>query len=90
MIRDYIEGKQTLAQLASKYGVNEKTIRRDLKSMQYVQKISMYKHVVIQMDATYWGRGFGLMLIKDALSKKILWCKYVTRETIVSYMESLK
>lgn len=38
MITDYIEGKQTVSQLASKYGVNERTIRRDLASMRYVRK----------------------------------------------------
>ena len=89
VITDYIEGKQTVAQLAAKYGVSEKTIRRDLKGMRYVQKISKDKHVIIQMDTTYWGRGFGLMVIKDALRKKILWRKYVNHETIASYMEGV-
>ena len=59
IITDYIEGKQTVAQLELKYGVSHSTICRDLKGMRYVQKISKYKHVVIQMDTTYWGRGFG-------------------------------
>ena len=89
VITDYIEGKQTIAQLSAKYGVSEKTIRRDLKGMRYVQKISKDKHVIIQMDTTYWGRGFGLMVIKDALRKKILWRKYVSHETIASYMEGV-
>lgn len=90
MIADYIDGKQTVAQLASKYGVDKKTIRRDLKSMRYIQKISKDKHVVIQMDTTYWGRGLGLTDIKDALKKKILWRKYVTHETIASYVEGVQ
>ena len=29
VITDYVEGKQTLLQLASKYKVSERTIRRD-------------------------------------------------------------
>ncbi len=61
VITDYVEGKQTLKQLAVKYGVNERTIRRDLGGMRYVYKIARYKTVTIQMDTTYWGRGFGLM-----------------------------
>ena len=60
VITDYIEGKQTREQLAVKYGVSSKTISRDLEGMRYVQKISKYKQVVIQMDTTYWGRNFGL------------------------------
>jgi hypothetical protein len=58
--------------------------------MRYFQKVSKDKHVVIQMDTTYWGRGFGLMAIKDALRKKVLWRKYVTHETIADYMEGVQ
>ena len=89
VITDYVEGKQTLEQLATKYGVNEKTIRRDLEGMRYVQKISQYKQVTIQMDTTYWGRRFGLMVIRDALRGRVLWRKYVTHETIADYMEGV-
>lgn len=89
VIDDYVDGKQTLKQLARKYGVNEKTIRRDLKGMRYVQKISKYKDVTIQMDTTYWGRRFGLMVIRDAVRGKVLWRKYVTHETIADYMEGV-
>ena len=90
VITDYVEGKQTREQLAAKYGVSSKTIGRDLEGMRYVQKISKDRQVVIQMDTTYWGRGFGLMAIKDALRKKVLWRKYVTHETIADYMEGVQ
>ena len=89
VITDYVEGKQTLSQLACKYGVNEKTIRRDLESMHHVQKISKYKQVSIQMDTTYWGRRFGLMVIRDATRGRVLWRKYVTHETIADYVEGV-
>lgn len=90
VITDYIEGKQTRSQLAMKYSVSSKTISRDLEGMRYVCKISKHKDVVIQMDTTYWGRNFGLMVIKDALRKKILWHKYVTHETISDYIYGVK
>ena len=90
VITDYIEGKQTLSQLAEKYCVSSRTIARDLEDMRHVSKISKHKDVVIQMDTTYWGRNFGLMAIKDALRKRILWHKYVRHETISDYMEGVK
>lgn len=90
VIYDYVEGKQTLSQLALKYGVNEKTIRRDLEGMRHVQKISKYKQVTIQMDTTYWGQRFGLMVIRDATRGKVLWRKYVKHETIADYMEGIE
>lgn len=89
IITDYIEGKQTIEQLASKYKVSERTIRRDLKSMRNVHKIAKYKDVTIQLDTTYWGRNFGLMVIKDVLRNEILWHKYVCNETIAQYVEGI-
>ena len=90
VITDYIEGKQTLEQLASKYKVSSRTIARDLTGMRYVQKISKFRQVIIQMDTTYWGRNFGLMVIKDSIRKKILWRKYVTHETVADYLEGVE
>ena len=89
VISDYVDGKQTIEQLAVKYGVNERTIRRDLEGMRYVPKIAKYKEVTIQMDTTYWGRNFGLMVIRDALRGVVLWHKYVTYETIAQYVEGV-
>ena len=89
VISDYVDGKQTIEQLAVKYGVDERTIRRDLEGMRYVHKIAKYKEVTIQMDTTYWGRNFGLMVIRDALRSVVLWHKYVTYETIAQYVEGV-
>ena len=90
VITDYVEGKQTIEQLSVKYGVSSRTIQRDLNGMRYVQKIVKNKDVTIQLDTTYWGRNFGLMVIKDALRNKILWRKYVRYETIKDYLEGVE
>lgn len=89
VITDYVEGKQTLLQLSLKYKVSERTIRRDLESMRFVRKKAKYKEVTVQLDTTYWGRRFGLMVIKDALRNKVLWHKYVYNETIGQYIEGI-
>lgn len=89
VITDYVEGKQTLSQLAQRYRVSERTIQRDLAGMRFVRKIAKVKDVTIQLDTTYWGRNFGLMVIKDALRNKILWHKYVRNETISQYLEGI-
>ncbi len=89
VITDYVDGKQTIIQLAAKYKVSERTIRRDLESMRFVRKKAKYKEVTVQLDTTYWGRKFGLMVIKDALRNKVLSHKYVYNETINQYMEGI-
>ena len=78
-----------MQELRPKYGVSVRTIERDLEGMRYVQKVSKDKSVVIQMDTTYWGRDFGLMVIKDAYRNKILWRKYVRYETMAGYLEGV-
>lgn len=45
VITDYIEGKQTLTQLAIRYNVSERTIRRDLTGMRFVHSIVLNERV---------------------------------------------
>lgn len=80
----------TLVELSLKYSKSVSTIQRCLRKMRHVQVISKFKQVTIQMDTTYWGRNFGLMVIKDALRNKILWRKYVQHETIADYIEGVE
>jgi hypothetical protein len=42
------------------------------------------------MDTTYWGRNFGVMLFKDALSKDNLLKYYVKSETNALYVQGIK
>jgi hypothetical protein len=45
--------------------------------------------VIILMDTTYWGRKFGVMLFKDALTKENLLKYYVTSETNSLYLKGI-
>lgn len=88
--RDYIDGKQTLAQLSVKYGVCIKTIWNTLGSMRHKRIISKDKDVIVEMDATYWGRHFGIVVIKDAFRNKVLWYKFIrSHEKVEDYIEGL-
>ena len=46
--------------------------------------------VILLMDTTYWGRGFGVMLFKDALSGKNLLKYYVKNETNILYQKGIQ
>lgn len=76
-------------QLANKYGVSEKQSAETWRKYGISARHSGYKDVTIQMDTTYWGRGFGLMVIRDAVRGKVLWHKYVHHETIAQYVEGV-
>lgn len=42
------------------------------------------------MDATYWGRNFGVVVIKDSWTGYVLWFKFISKkETIADYEEGV-
>ena len=46
--------------------------------------------MVILVDATYWGRNFGVLVFKDSGTKRILWRKFLyKKETISDYQEGV-
>jgi len=47
------------------------------------------RKVVVLMDTTYWGRGFGVMLFKDSLTKENLLKYYVKTETNALYIQGI-
>lgn len=89
---EYVYKKQSVKQLSDKYKVSTKTILRKLhkKESETTQKQSK-QEVVLLMDATYRNRNFGLLVFKDALSKKILWYKFLyKKETLNDYLEGIQ
>jgi len=87
---EYVFGKQTIKQLSLKYEVSFKTVQRKLNSHKPQRLISRDKSVVILMDTTYWGWSFGVVVFKDAKTKKIIWHKYIRKkETLFDYQEGI-
>lgn len=72
--REYSELKQTYAQLAERYGCSPRTIKRKLDAYTPPKGTATPGKVVVVMDTTYWGRKYGVMLFKDALTgRDLLW-----------------
>lgn len=84
----YQKGKQTYNQLAEHFGVSVRTIQRQLDKVKIeysLDKEPSQVRVCVLMDTTYFGRGFGLMLFKDAYSGRNLHHMYVKQETNYLY-----
>ena len=88
--QEYTLGKQTYKQLAEKYNCSIKTIQRRIDSHQVYNKLPEPRHVIVLMDTTYWGRNFGVMLFKDAITKENLLKYYVKNETNALYIQGIK
>lgn len=87
---DYIFGKQTIQQLCEKYKISTSTVARRLSEQRTTRIISSSKQVVVLMDTVYWGRNFGVTVFRDTRSKEILWCKFVSHETVLVYREEVE
>ena len=87
---EYVSGKQTYGQLATRYGVSIKTIQRRLDSYCVVKAEPAARDVIVLMDTTYWGRGFGVMLFKDAITKENLLKYYVKNESNALYRQGIE
>jgi hypothetical protein len=83
-------GKQTYAQLAAKHNCSKRTIQRALDKYTVSLRQVECRDVIVLMDTTYWGRGFGVMLFKDALSKVNLLKYYVKTETNALYIQGIE
>lgn len=91
LYEEYVKGKQTLSEIAEKHGISVSTVQRRMRKVHSTRIVSKYKEVVILMDATYWGRDFGVLLIVDAYRKRLLWRKFLDKkETIADYLEGIE
>jgi len=85
-----LRGKQTYLQLAKKYKCSKRTIQRKIDLHQLTNKSKAIRKVIILMDTTYWGRNFGVMLFKDAITKENLLKYYVINETNFLYKKGIE
>ena len=86
---EYVTFRQTYSQLAEKYGCSKKTIQRRIDRYRTVKGIHTPRRVVVVMDTTYWGRDFGVMLFKDALTGEDLLWFFVKTETVAMYVKGV-
>ncbi len=88
--KEYTTGKQTYSQLSAKYGCSLKTIQRKIDAVKPIKATTFSAVVSLLIDTTYFGRKFGVMVFKDAITGQILLKKYVKQETNKLYLEGVE
>ncbi|HDR1925604.1 TPA: transposase [Pasteurella multocida] len=78
---DYSQGKQTYKELAIKYQCSIKTIQRYIyKAPKSISNPPIFTHLNIIMDTTFFGREFGILVMMDSLSEKVIYHQIVKTE----------
>lgn len=87
--KQYSIGKQTYKQLARQYGVSIRTIQRRLDSVTFKAKKVQPWSCVLLIDTTYFWRDFGVMVMRNALTKVILRISIVAHESYDQYHDDV-
>lgn len=89
--RNYQEGKQTISELATAHGVSDSTIKRRLREIEkeWVQP-QLAGGGYVHLDATYWGRNWGVMLALDEGSGKPLYMAFIAHEKVQDYVDAIR
>lgn len=90
MWSEYVHKKQTYTQIGQEHGIHPRTVQRKLDNVTVERKVfAASKDVCVVMDTTYFGRGLGVMVFRDAYFKKNLYWKYVSHETLKEYIDGI-
>lgn len=88
--QEYSQNKQTCKELAVRYSVSESTIKRHLRGVMVDFECKDFPlGGTVLMDATYFGRNWGVVVFMDSKSGKKLWRKYIRHETLSDYQEGI-
>ncbi len=83
---DYSIGKQTYKQLAEKYHCSIRTIQRYLeKAPKTALNPPLSRYLNIIADTSFFGREFGILVLMDSLSKKVIYHRVIKTEKDVYY-----
>jgi hypothetical protein len=88
LYKEYTSGKQTLKQLATKYGRSIPWIKKQLDIYQPPARVIEPRAVVIVADATFFGKRkdrLGTLVFKDIIGDSIVAGKNIDTETAADY-----
>lgn len=89
----YKSGRYSAKEISAQLGISERTVFRRLsEAVMEHEYCEMVSHdVVALLDASYWGRNFGVVIIKDNISGRVLWYKFIERkEKVDDYVEGIE
>jgi len=89
LFQEYVFGKQTLQQLADKHSTSKRTIQRHLDQYQENQSSTQpVRSAVIGVDCSFFGQGYGIIVVRCPGMKKNLYWKAITTENKAVYEEA--
>lgn len=83
--REFVRGKRTKEQLGRDTGKTSRTITKFLDAAELPGKVHRPRSVVLVVDATYFGREYGVLVARDPNGKENLYVAELRHETKLEY-----
>ena len=86
----YLDGKQTMAELAETHGTSQSTIKRRLREVEieWVQP-PLSDGGFLHLDTSYWGHNWGVLLGLDEETGKPLYVAFIGHERVQDYVDAV-
>lgn len=84
--REYVRGKRTKEQLGEDVGRTPRTITKILDATELPKKMHHPRPVILVIDATYFGREYGVLVARDPNAKENLYVSELRHETKLEYI----
>lgn len=90
IIAYYQQGKYTISDVALAFEVSASTVKRILRHTPPSRTTTMPSSCVLQLDTTYWGRRFAVVIFMDSASHRVLYHKFIEgKEQLSDYHEGI-
>jgi hypothetical protein len=81
LLHDYVWKRQTLAQLAKASTHSARWVRAQIDHANDTERPLTPQRTVLAADTTFWGRQYGVVVLRSPTLKKNLWWAETTQET---------
>lgn len=87
----YLDGKQTISELAETHGMSQSSIKRRLREVEieWVQP-SLSGGGFLHLDTSYWGHNWGVLLGLDEETGKPLYVAFIGHERVQDYVDAVR
>jgi hypothetical protein len=83
---EYVDGKQTLAQLAETSDRSHVWVRKHLDEVAVTEQMLVAQPTVVIVDTTFWGHDYGVCVFRSHDLKKNIWWHNVGSERMAHYL----
>lgn len=87
----YLDNKQTIDEISRQLNISQSSVKRILKQVktEWTPPDVHARHGVIHIDATYFGRNSGVLVVIEERSRKVLYLSFINHERAQDYFDAV-